>query len=150
MTCSEIDSEISNVLVVEVLLIFKPMKIEHFALNVSQPKEMAQWYVDNLDMKIVMSMDKTPNTHFLTDENGCMIEIYCNDTAEIPDYHKVHPLVVHLAFTSNNPSEDVVRLQKAGATLFEEVHLPDGSHLSMMRDPWGIAIQFCKRGTPMV
>lgn len=132
-----------------VLQIFKPMKIEHFALNVSQPKEMAQWYVDHLNMKIVMFMDKAPNTHFLTDENGSMIEIYCNETAEIPNYHKVHPLVVHLAFVSINPSEDVERLKKAGATLFEEIHLPDGSHLAMMRDPWGVAIQFCKRGTPL-
>jgi len=128
----------------------KQMKIEHFALNVPQPQKMAQWYVDNLEMKIVTRMEKAPFTHFLSDKNGGMIEIYCNETADIPDYNKTHPLVVHLAFASANPSEDVSRLKKVGATLFEEIHLPDGSHLAMMRDPWGIAIQFCKRGTPMI
>jgi len=30
-----------------------PMRIEHFALNVAKPAEMAQWYARNLGMKIV-------------------------------------------------------------------------------------------------
>jgi hypothetical protein len=32
----------------------------------------------------------------------------------------------------------------------DEVRLKDGSHLVMMRDPWGLAIQLCKRGQPML
>jgi hypothetical protein len=30
------------------------------------------------------------------------------------------------------------------------VQLPDGSHLKMLKDPWGLSIQLCKRGQPMV
>jgi len=37
-----------------------------------------------------------------------------------------------------------------GAGYVEEVNLPDGSKLIMMRDPWGLAIQLCKRGMPMI
>jgi glyoxylase I family protein len=39
---------------------------------------------------------------------------------------------------------------KAGASLADEIRLADGSHLVMLRDPWGLAIQLCKRGTPML
>lgn len=57
---------------------------------------------------------------------------------------------LHLAFVSEDPHQERERLLKAGAKLIEEQHLPDGSHLLMMRDPWGLAIQFCKRADPML
>ncbi len=124
------------------------MKLEHFALNVSNPREMAKWYVENLNFKIASSMNKEPFTHFLSDKNGGMIEIYHNATGEILDFHNTHPLTVHLAFVSEDPDQDRLRLEKEGAFFVEEVKLQDGGHLVMMKDPWGVAIQFCKRGTP--
>ena len=42
------------------------------------------------------------------------------------------------------------RLEAAGAKYFEEVKLPDGSHLITLRDPWGVPIQLCRRGRPML
>ena len=60
------------------------------------------------------------------------------------------PLLVHLAFVSPDPENDKNRLIEAGAGYVEEVNLPDGSKLIMMRDPWGLAIQLCKRGMPMI
>ncbi len=124
------------------------MKIEHFALNVSDPVAMANWYVENLDFKIASAMDKAPFTHFLSDKNGGMIEIYNNPAGAILDFPNTHPLTVHIAFVSEDPDADKVKLEAAGASYVEEVKLPDGSHLLMMKDPWGVAIQFCKRGTP--
>ena len=126
------------------------MNIEHTAVNVESPVEVAKWYVENLGLRIVFSMKEAPFTHFLADENGCMIELYGNKQADIFDYKNMHPLMLHLAFVSENPDNDRERLEKAGASYIEEVKLPDGSHLVMMRDPWGLAIQFCKRGTPLV
>jgi hypothetical protein len=41
-------------------------------------------------------------------------------------------------------------LLEAGATWVQDEHLPDGSQLIMMRDPWGLAIQLCKRGKPIL
>ena len=38
----------------------------------------------------------------------------------------------------------------AGAVVVDEVRLDDGSHLIMMRDPWGLALQLCKRGTTLL
>ncbi len=127
------------------------MKIEHFALNVKDPVAMARWYVQNLDLEVVRKMDEAPHTHFIGDKSGTiMLEIYNNPADQVPNYANMDPLLVHLAFLSNNPDSDKDMLIEAGASYVEQVNLPDGSNLIMMRDPWGLAIQLCKRGIPMI
>lgn len=127
------------------------MKIEHFALNVADPVKMAVWYETHLGLKVVKKQSEPPYTYFLADSSGnVMIEIYNNPPNDVPAYGAMHPLQLHLAFVSENPGEDLKRLESAGATLFEELYFEDGTHLVMMRDPWGFAIQFCKRGKPML
>ncbi len=124
------------------------MKIEHFALNVPDPVKTAAWYVENLGFKIATAMDKAPFTHFIADGHGGMVEIYNNPAGAVLDFKNTHPLTVHLAFVSEDPNADRAKLEAAGASFVEEVNLPDGGLLIMMKDPWGVAIQFCKRGTP--
>lgn len=127
------------------------MKLEHFALNVEEPVAMAEWYVEYLGLQVVRQMKEPPYTAFLADTSGrIMIEIYKNPADEVPAYRNMDPLLVHLAFVSAQPEEDKERLLKAGASLVTEQHLKDGSHLIMMRDPWGLAVQLCKRGVPML
>ena len=127
------------------------MKLEHFALNVEDPQAMAKWYVENLGLKIVKQVNKAPFMTFLADDSGrIMIEIYKNPADEVPPYRTMNPLLVHLAFVSENPSADKSRLEKAGASVVSDDTLEDGSQLVMMRDPWGLAVQLCKRGTPML
>lgn len=112
---------------------------------------MTAWYVAQLGLKVVRQMEESPYTTFLADDSGTMmLEIYNNPAAEVPDYCNMHPLLVHLAFVSAQPAQEVVRLQAEGASLVSDQQLEDGSHLVMMRDPWGLAIQFCKRGQPML
>jgi hypothetical protein len=79
-----------------------------------------------------------------------MIEIYCNPPDQVPSYFDMNPLQLHLAFVSADPEADKSRLLAAGATLFKDEHLPDGSYLITMRDPWGLAIQFCRRSTSLL
>ncbi len=127
------------------------MKFEHFGINVPHPQAMAAWYVRHFNMKIVRSMQNTPYTHFLADDSGRVImEIYANETVDIPDYNLQHPLKFHIALEVNNPQELSENLIKDGALFFEEVKTDDGSHLIMLRDPWGIPVQLCKRGKPMI
>lgn len=127
------------------------MKLEHFALNVENPVAMADWYVTNLGLRVVRQMPEAPFTTFLADDSGrIMIEIYLNPADEVPLYREMNPLLVHLAFVSENPEQDKNRLIKAGANLVTDQHLADGSHLVMLRDPWGLALQLCKRGKPML
>ncbi len=127
------------------------MKIEHFAYNVEDPVKMAQWYVDNLGMKIVKQVKEAPYMTFLSDDSDqVMIEIYHNPVDEVPDYRNMNPLIAHLAFVSENPSEDKEWLLKSGASLVSDDHLDDGTQLVMLRDPWGFPLQLCKRGVPML
>lgn len=126
------------------------MKFEHLAMNVPDPAAMANWYVENLGMRIVKKLDKIPNTHFVADENGMMLEIYCNQISRLPDYQKQGSLELHLALTSEDPKTDMAKLTAAGARLVIEENLPDGSLLIMMNDPWGVSLQLCKRANPIL
>jgi catechol 2,3-dioxygenase-like lactoylglutathione lyase family enzyme len=127
------------------------MKIEHFAFNVADPVKMADWYITYLGMTVARKLDEAPYTHFLTDSSGSvMIETYNNPKDEVPNYAEMKPQLLHLAFVSEDPSADQKKLVAAGATLLDETHFEDGSHLAMLRDPWGLAIQLCKRGTALL
>jgi catechol 2,3-dioxygenase-like lactoylglutathione lyase family enzyme len=127
------------------------MKLEHFALNVIDPVAMALWYVEHLGLTIVRQLEDAPYTHFLADSSGMiLLEIYMNPPDQVPLYAKMDPLLLHVAFVSEDPESDKVALLSAGATFVEELHFEDSSHLVMLRDPWGLAIQLCKRGEPML
>lgn len=127
------------------------MKLEHFAVNVEDPVEMATWYVKHLGMVIVKQQENAPFMTFLADDSGqIMIEIYTNPANEVPDYRSMNPLIIHLAFVSDDPAADKIRLVNAGAVAVSDDILEDGSHLVMMRDPWGLAIQLCRRAVPML
>jgi len=128
------------------------MNIEHFALQVADPVAMADWYVKHLGFSIARSSGGPVNARFLLARNGaCMLEIYRNPKASVPDYNSIDPLHLHIAFYSQNPTADRDRLIKAGAKLAEDVtKTPAGDELIMLRDPWSTAIQLVKRATPMI
>jgi glyoxylase I family protein len=127
------------------------LNVEHFACNVSDPVAIAAWYVEHLGMRIARSFPTAPHIHFLADSNGKVaIEIYSNPVDPIPDYASMHPLRFHLAFATDDPEGAKTALVAAGATLVDEQTLPDGSRLVMLRDPWGLALQLCKRATPLL
>ena len=127
------------------------MKIEHLAINVKNPQAVSNWYEKNLGMKVVKKMDKSPFMTFLADDSGkVMIELYNNPKSEIFEFSTLNPLMLHLAFVSENPDEEKARLTEEGAELISDDTLEDGTRLLMLRDPWGLAIQFCKRVHPML
>jgi hypothetical protein len=49
---------------------------------------------------------------------------------------------------SENAENDKKRLVESGATFELEVQLEDGSHIVMLRDPWGMPLQLCQRANP--
>jgi glyoxylase I family protein len=127
------------------------MKIEHFAWDVAEPEKLAAWYVENLGFKIVRQNLEKAGMHFLTDDtHSVCIEIYRNTSIEKTDLAGMHPLVMHLALVSEDPEADRVRLMAAGATLESVDKFDDGTHLVMLKDPWGVSLQLCKRGVPLL
>lgn len=127
------------------------MKLEHIAFNVAEPRAAAEWYVKNLGMEIVYRREDAPFTVFLADESGKItIEFYLNPPDQVPDYAAMNSLLLHLAFVSPSPDEDKADLVAAGATFESDQTTPEGTRLIMLRDPWGLPVQLCKRGKPVL
>ena len=125
------------------------MKFEHYALNVPDPRAMAQWYVDHLGFKVARRGEDERQMHFLADESGRIVaELYRNPKGATLDFANTHPLSFHFALVAPDAKAERARLEAAGATLFLEEPLPDGSLLIMMRDPWGVPMQLCQRAKP--
>ncbi len=127
------------------------MIFEHFALNVENPAAIAGWYVKNCMMKIVKKMDNSPFTHFLADRTGRVVaEFYDNKNAEKIDMSKKDPLEFHFAFMVSDAEKEMNRLISGGASLEEDLRFDDGSHLVMLRDPFGLPLQICERAAPLM
>ena len=128
------------------------MNLEHTGLNVPEPVAAAEWYCQNLGMKIVRKFGAPAFGHFLADARGqMMLEFYHNPSAPVPDYRAMNPLILHIAFQVDDMAAARARLLKAGATAEGEVSSnADGDQLAMLRDPWGLALQLVKRTKPML
>jgi len=122
------------------------MIFEHFALNVTDVDAVVAWYTEFVGLKVVNAQIEPPFMTFLADSSGRVIlELYHRPDEDITDFTQQHFLTFHLAFVSEHAEDDKDRLMGEGATFVEEVHKEDGSHLIMLRDPWGMPLQLCQR-----
>lgn len=128
------------------------MKLEHVAINVPAPTDMANWWAENLSAEIVVQTDKPPYMHFICDSaRASMIELYHNTTAPVPDYESMSPYTLHFAFASDNIEADHARLLAAGATTIGDISTnAAGDKLCFLRDPWGVTVQLVQRIQPML
>ena len=127
------------------------MNIEHLALNVPDPVGMAAWYVQHLGMRVVRRQEHTPFTHFLADESGrVVLELYHHLKAVVPDYVKLDPLSLHIAFQAADVAQERQRLLDAGATPAAEIVTTEsGDVMTFVRDPWSVTVQLVKRLKPL-
>ena len=80
-----------------------------------------------------------------------MLEVYTNPPNAVPDYRSMDPLSLHIAFMVDDVEEISRKLIAAGATVATEITVTDsGDKLTILRDPWGVPIQFLKRTEPML
>jgi len=128
------------------------IRLEHVAINVEDPVEMAKWYCENLGMKIVRIGPPPINMHFISDAGGnMMLEIYHNPPDAVPNYRSMNPLSLHIAFMVDDVEKLRRRLVAAGASIATDITVTDsGDKLVMLRDPWGVPIQILKRAEPML
>jgi catechol 2,3-dioxygenase-like lactoylglutathione lyase family enzyme len=136
----------------QIVLLKQKPRLEYIAFNVTDPAAIAQWYCDHLGMKIVRKSLPPANTHFIGDTAGNMtFELYNNPSVPVPEYRKLSHLALHLAFMVDDVKSMRDSILAAGATLVEDVvTTPAGDQVLMMRDPWGLAMQFVKRKSPML
>ena len=128
------------------------MNIEHVAYNVPDPVRMAAWYVQHLGLRVLRKQEQAPFTHFLADQAGrVVLEIYGHTKAAVPDYAKLDPLSLHIAFTAEDVAKERQRLLEAGATPAGEVVTTEsGDVMTFVRDPWGVTVQFVQRARPLL
>ena len=128
------------------------MNIEHVALNVPDPVRMAAWYVQHLGLRVLRKQEHAPFTHFIADAAGrVVLELYFHTKAVFPDYAKLDPLTLHIAFVADDVAKERQRLLDAGATPAGEIVTTEtGDIMTFVRDPWHVTIQLVKRTKPMV
>ncbi|UCC96447.1 MAG: VOC family protein [Phycisphaerales bacterium] len=128
------------------------IRFEHVAINVEDPVAMAEWYCENVGMRMVRQGPPPANARFISDAGGnMMMEIYHNPPDAVPDYAAMDPLVLHIAFMVDDVKGICRELVAAGATVAQETYTTDsGDEIAMLRDPWGVPIQFLKRANPML
>jgi glyoxylase I family protein len=128
------------------------IRLEHVAINVEDPVGMAQWYCRNLGMRVVRQGPAPVNARFISDAGSNMLlEIYHNPPDAVPDYASMDPLLLHIAFMVDDVRKIRERLVAAGAKPIGDITVTSsGDEIAMLRDPWGIPIQFVKRAEPML
>ena len=137
---------------------FSPMLIptgirpEHFALNVADPQSMTNWYCENLDMKANRKSTPPTYTNFVADAgNNMMFELYNNSGYPVLDMSKINHLSLHIAFVVDDVRAIRNGLIAAGATLADDITVSaSGDEILMLRNPWGVPLQFIKRAKPML
>ncbi len=123
-------------------------RFEHIALNLRDYDAAVRWYTGHLGLTVVRN---DPGSKvFLGDSTGrTVLELYENQDAGLPDYADMHHLALHLAFVVDDPDEAAAALVQAGAVMVDPPRSVAGDRLSMVRDPWGICLQFIRRAEPM-
>ena len=128
------------------------IRLEHVALNVQDPVGMAQWYCENLGMKVMRQGAPPANMRFVADaRENMMLELYNNPADAVPDYRSMDPLLLHVAFLVDDVQATKEKLLAVGATVADDIKTtPAGDQIMILRDPWGLAIQFVDRADPML
>jgi len=118
------------------------MKLEHIALDVPDPAAFIEWWCANLGFR-----RSAAGSAFILDDSGTMgLEIYrTGETPSAPDYAAMHAMTLHVAFVSEDVKADADRLVAAGARLETLKTDSPAFHMAILRDPWGVAVQLCRR-----
>lgn len=103
-------------------------------------------------MKILRGGDDSGSKQFVSDPGGSMMfEFYHSGSATVPDYASMNNHEMHIAFLVDNVDAACQKLINAGARLDGEiVTTGNNDRIGVVRDPWGIPIQFVKRAEPML
>ena len=125
---------------------------EHVAFNVPDPVAAVKWYAANLGMRVMRQGGAPTFTSFVADSNEhMMMELFHNADYPLLDPAKLSHMSIHLAFMVQDIGAVKKKLLGAGASLVEDItKTPSGDQVLMMRDPWGLPIQFVERVQPML
>jgi uncharacterized glyoxalase superfamily protein PhnB len=125
---------------------------EHLAFNLSDSRVKAKWFTENLGM-IVKRDGKAPSYGMFISDAGenMMLELYQQKDYPVIGFDSISHMTIHLAFMTNDIEAVKEKLLSAGAKVVEDItKTAAGDFVLMMRDPFGMPVQFVKRANPMV
>ncbi len=128
------------------------IRFEHIGINVKDPVAAAKWYSENLNMKIVREGTAPNYSTFIADSSlHMMIEFNYNKDYPTIDSLNFNYDSFHLAFSVLNINLMKDKLLNAGATILSDLRKTDsGDQVLVLKDPWGLPIQFVQRVKPMI
>ena len=113
-------------------------KLNHFHLKSRDPRKTAQWYVDNLDAKIVRELGPTG---FRLDLHGVTVNV----TGIVEGQnHEQHYGLEHVAIDTDDLPGTVEKLEANGARVLEEMTVADGRKVFFIEDPDGVLLELQK------
>ena len=123
--------------------------IEHVAIFANDSKKLTEWYVENLNAKIVFQNEA--GVYFIAFSDKSMIEICPNaDAKNIPTELNV-PGLRHLALAVDDFDATVDFIKKLGVEIVEDVvKFPNGVGTLFFRDIEGNIIHLIGRKTPLI
>ncbi|MGD0589347.1 MAG: VOC family protein [Bacteroidota bacterium] len=137
---------------VKPMLEFTGLYPEHFAMNVVDSRKEAKWYADNLGFIVVREGSAPGYGMFIADAGkNMMFELYQNKNFPVLQFDSIAYQTFHIAFVVHDIQTVKHALVAAGAKVAEDIKkTPGGDDVLMLRDPWGLPIQFVKRINPMM
>ncbi|MGK9369455.1 VOC family protein [Melioribacter sp. Ez-97] len=125
------------------------IKFEHIALLLPDAEKAAEWYCSNLDMKIV---NKGTGSIFVTDKaKNIMFEFLINNEVKHLNFKEINALSMHIAFHVRDAEKLKKKLVDSGASIESDLTLTNsGDKIMILRDPWGVPLQFVERKNPML
>jgi catechol-2,3-dioxygenase len=121
------------------------VRFEHLAINVENPKKVADWYVKYVGLKIVSASKKMifvsdPGKHF-------MFELYKKDAAK-GKFSDLNHAAGHVAFATDDAEALAGKMVQGGAKKLKQFNNPVGDTVINMQDPWGNNLQVIHRVKP--
>ena len=123
--------------------------VEHIALQVPDVKGLVDWWTANLGFSV--TLQRPDGSAFIVDGSGRIaFEVYGPEAGKhAPDYWKMPYAQFHVGFKTSDLAADIRALTAKGAKVDIEEHVP-GLDAAILRDPWGVPIQFVSRAKQIV
>jgi len=119
--------------------------IEHTAIASPAPKELAQWYVENLGFRINYDYD---GNFFVRAANGTMLEIIPSQGQRAVSAMR-DPGIRHLAIAVDDFDASLAELKSRKANFLTEPYENEGNRLVFFSDPDGNILHLIQRAAPL-
>ncbi|MDP6665842.1 MAG: VOC family protein [Dehalococcoidia bacterium] len=126
-----------------------PFNVNHIHLKSSDPKTMADWFVEAFNVEIVSDTVRAEGNRFIAtkSEGGLTINISSERTGEVlgPSDADVHYGLEHFGFDTDDMGADIKRLEGLGAELKEGPIEGPTNVIAFIAVPGGIRIELIQQ-----